>query len=104
MNINAALRRHLPAGIRDLSSAGGLLESLHLYRVGAIGLLEVELGGVRYVEWFRVSRVETCAEPGVPHRIGVEFLPLTLAGDQSLRGAMRGRRIQPGGTAHVAGP
>ena len=103
MTINAALRRHLPASIRNLSSAGGLLESRHLYPVGAVGLLEVELGGVRYVEWFRVTRVEPSRDAGVPYEMAVEFLPLSLAGDESLRRAMRGGRIARRPPVQLAG-
>ena len=103
MTINAALRRHLPAGVRNLSAAGALLESRHLYSVGAVGLLEVDLGGVRYFEWFRVIRVEPCREPGVPHQMGVEFLTLSLAGDESLRSAMRSSRLAQRPRMQLAG-
>ena len=93
MNINAALRRLLPAGMRDLSASGCLIEIQSPVPVGSIGLLEVDIEGVRYADWFRVARVALPACAGEPHLMGVEFLQLALAGEQSLRGAMRSRHV-----------
>ena len=93
MTINAALRRLMPAGMRDVSATGCLLELKHAAQIGAVGLVEVVIDGTRYADWFRVVRVDPPAAPGEPHLVGVEFLQLALAGDESLRAAMARRRV-----------
>jgi hypothetical protein len=51
-----------------------------------VGWLEVEFEGERRFEWFRVARVNESGD-GV-FLAGVEFLPLSAAGPDSLRSAI----------------
>ena len=104
MHISAELRRDAPAAIRNLSASGALLESRELLRVGAVGVLDVVLDGVRYVEWFRVARVEPSDERAVPHTLAIEVLPIALDGHESLRGALRHRNAAVWPRTTAAGP
>ena len=63
----------------DLSACGCLLQIQSPVPVGSIGLLDVEIEGIRYAEWFRVVRIELSSCVGEPHVIGVEFLQLADA-------------------------
>ena len=102
--MNAALQRLLPASMSDLSACGCLLQIQSPVPVGSIGLLDVEIEGIRYAEWFRVVRIELSSCVGEPHVIGVEFLQLAPAGEQSLRGAMRSKRIGRSPRINLAAP
>jgi hypothetical protein len=83
---NAVLLRNVPLVMRDVSSGGCSIESRTPLQVGMVGWLEVEFQGERRFEWFRVARVSTGSE-GV-FLAGVEFLPLSAAGADSLRSAI----------------
>jgi hypothetical protein len=68
-----------------------------------VGWLEVEFEGARRFEWFRVARVH--AEDAQMFLAGAEFLPLSAAGVDSLRGAIGrlGRSALATGSDGVAG-
>jgi hypothetical protein len=83
---NAVLLRNVPLVVRDVSSGGCLLESRTPLRIGSVGWLEVEFDGARRVEWFRIARVHTA--DAHTFLAGAEFLPLSAAGVDSLRGAI----------------
>ena len=83
---NAVLLRNVPLVMRDISSGGCSIESRTPLHVGMVGWLEVEFEGDRRFEWFRIARVRTGNE-GV-FLAGVEFLPLSAAGSDSLRSAI----------------
>jgi PilZ domain-containing protein len=83
---NAMLLRNVPLVMRDVSSGGCSIESRTPLHVGMVGWLEVEFEGGRRFEWFRIARIEARAE-GL-FLAGVEFLPLSAAGSDSLRSAV----------------
>jgi hypothetical protein len=95
---NAVLLRNVPLVMRDVSSGGCSIESRTPLHVGMVGWLEVEFEGERRFEWFRVARVNESGE-GV-FEAGVEFLPLSAAGSDSLRCAIG--RLRRWATADVS--
>lgn len=100
---NAVLLRNVPLIVRDVSSGGCLIESHTPLRIGSVGWLEVEFEGARRFEWFRIARVH--AQDSETFLAGAEFLPLSAAGVDSLRGAVG--RLRPSalvtGSDDVAG-
>jgi len=100
---NAVLLRNVPLVVRDVSSGGCLIESRTPLRIGSVGWLEVEFEGARRFEWFRIARVHT--EDAHTFLAGAEFLPLSAAGVDSLRGAIGrlGGSAVPTGSDGVAG-
>jgi PilZ domain-containing protein len=87
-----ALKKTSEIRIWNLSSGGCLLESREQFPVGTVGVLQVDLDGRPYREWFRVCRVH--AEEGRRGTclLGAEFLPLAAAGHNSLRRAVSDRQ------------
>lgn len=100
---NAVLLRNVPLVVRDVSSGGCLIESRKPLQIGTVGWLEVEFEGQRRYEWFRITRVVTSGESAFVS--GVEFLPLTAAGADSLRSAIGRLRLSTPASAspEVAG-
>lgn len=100
---DALLLRNLPLVMRDVSSGGCSIDSGTSLHVGTVGWLEVEFEGERRFEWFRVAHVQVRDE-GVL-LAGVEFLPLSAAGSDSLRSVIgRLREGAADGSQAVAGP
>lgn len=90
LTINAALVRGVSVQLRDLSVGGCLLETRAYLPVGTVGVLDMEIEGERYVEWFRIRRIQAQHGRNGAYLFGAEFLlPLAIAGTSSLRGAVR---------------
>jgi hypothetical protein len=83
---NAVLLRDVPLVMREISSGGSSIESCTPLQIGTVGWLEVEFEGDRRFEWFRIARVHK-RDDGV-FVAGLEFLPLSAAGSDSLRSAI----------------
>jgi hypothetical protein len=75
--------------VRDLSATGAQLETPVYLPIGTIGMIEVEFDGARRLEWFRVCRIHTTQGCSGAHTAAAEFLPISAADRQSLRGAVR---------------
>lgn len=76
--------------VRDLSTGGCLLETRAFLPVGTVGVLDMEIEGKRCVEWFRIRRTQATHGRSGAYLFGAEFLlPIAVAGDSSLRGAVR---------------
>ena len=88
---NGVLLRNVPLVMRDVSTGGCSIQSRTPLQVGMVGWLEIDFQGEPRFEWFRVARVHTAGE-GV-FIAGVEFLPLSAAGADSLRRAIG--RLRP---------
>jgi pilus assembly protein Flp/PilA len=95
--ISAVLLDDVTVRVLDISAGGCLLEAGKQLPIGTVGSLDLELDGSRRFEWFRISRVHGLQSAG-GWLCGAEFLPLTIAGADSLRGVMR-RGKQPARTA-----
>lgn len=90
MTINAALIRGVSVQVRDLSTGGCLLETRAYLPVGTVGVLDMEIEGKRCVEWFRIRRTQATQGRSGAYLFGAEFLlPVAVAGETSLRGAVR---------------
>lgn len=85
----AVLFIETPIQVRNVSAAGAELETPVHLPTGTIGQIEVEFDGARRVEWFRVCRIHTTQGCNGAHTAAAEFLTLSVAGAQSLRGAVR---------------
>ena len=83
-----SLTRTKPIRIYDVSAGGCLLESPEPLPVGTVGLLTMDFDGRRRQEWIRVCRVQADDSPRGRCMVSVEFLPLDVAGRDSLRGAV----------------
>jgi len=86
--ITAVLLDDVVARVLDISAGGCLLEAAKYLAVGTVGALDLELEGTRRLEWFRISRVNPSPGQGGRWLAAVEFLPLTVAGTDSVRGAI----------------
>ena len=76
--------------VRDLSTGGCLLETRAFLPVGTVGVLDMEIEGKRCVEWFRIRRTQATHGRSGAYLFGAEFLlPVAIAGESSLRGAVR---------------
>lgn len=76
--------------VRDLSTGGCLLETRAYLPIGTVGVLDMEIEGKRCVEWFRIRRTQATHGRSGAYLFGAEFLlPVAVAGDSSLRGAVR---------------
>jgi hypothetical protein len=89
---SAVLLKDVVIWVRNVSAGGCLFESTTPLPLGTIGVLDVGLDGARRVEWFRVCRVHTVDGDRGAYVFGVEFLPLAVAGGDSLRGLI-GRAV-----------
>ncbi len=89
---NAVLLRNVPLVMRDVSSGGCSIESRTPLQIGMVGWLEVEFEGERRFEWFRVARIDARDDVFLA---GVEFLPLSAAGADSVRSAIGLLRMSP---------
>ena len=87
--LDAVLLRDVATQVRNLSAGGCLLETRAYLPVGTVGVLDVELDGERRLEWFRICRIQGRHGGSGAYFVGAEFLPLAVAGDHSLRGAVR---------------
>ena len=92
---NAVLLRNVPLVMRDVSSGGCSIESRTPLHVGMVGWLEIEFEGERRYEWFRVARVHGGSDGDGVFLAGIEFLPLSAAGSDSLRSAVGRLRHSP---------
>jgi Flp pilus assembly pilin Flp len=89
LTIDAALIRRVSVQVRDLSTGGCLLETRVYLPVGTVGVLEMEIEGKRCVEWFRIRRTQDTQGRSGAYLFGAEFLlPVAVAGETSLRGAV----------------
>lgn len=79
------LVRRVPVRVRDVSTAGCLLESLDAIAEGAVGSLEVELDGDTHVEPLRVCRSTRAPGSPWPWRAGAHFLGLHAPASASVR-------------------
>jgi len=86
--ITAVLLDDVAARVLDISAGGCLLEAEKYLPVGTVGALELEFEGGRRFEWFRICRVSPSQGLGGRWLSGAEFLPLAVAGSDSLRGAI----------------
>ena len=76
--------------VRDLSTGGCLLETRAYLPIGTVGVLDMEIEGKRCVEWFRIRRTQATQGRSGAYLFGAEFLlPVAVAGECSLRGAVR---------------
>lgn len=76
--------------VRDLSTGGCLLETRAYLPIGTVGVLDMEIEGKRCVEWFRIRRTQATQGRSGAYLFGAEFLlPVAVAGESSLRGAVR---------------
>jgi len=96
MMTGAVLVRELDIRVQEASTIGCLIESASPLAIGTIGMLELEFANERRVEWFRVCRVHPARAGSSVRVFGVEFLPVAVAGGDSLRGAIG--RMRPVGT------
>jgi hypothetical protein len=83
--VGGAIERRTRMRVIDISSVGCLIESTVLLDVGTVGLLDVEIGGRRCTEAFRICR--SMHTPGAvwPYRAGAEFLTLEVRTGVPLR-------------------
>jgi hypothetical protein len=94
---NAVLEKCVPVRVHDVSAGGCLLETKTFLPIGTLGVLDMEFEGARRIEWFRICRLHSTGGRSGAHLSGAEFLPLTAAGNDSLRGAVT--RMRPVATA-----
>jgi hypothetical protein len=87
--VGAVLVTETLARVRDLSATGAQLETPVYLPIGTIGMIEVDFDGARRLEWFRVCRIHTTQGCSGAHTAAAEFLPISAADRQSLRGAVR---------------
>src|SRR5918994_4065986 len=81
----AALVRRLPIRVVDISAVGCLLESAQPVDAGTVALLALQIGGRRYVDPVRITRVVRLSGGIWAYRFGAEMLTLTPPGEQTLR-------------------
>jgi len=86
---SAVLEKSVAVQVHDVSAGGCLLETRAFLPVGTLGVLDMEFEGARRIEWFRICRVHSTGGRSGAHLVGAEFLPFTVAGEGSLRGAIR---------------
>ncbi len=79
------LIRRVQVRVRDVSSAGCLLESHDLLPEGTVGLLELEIEGERQVETLQVCRSLRVTGSAWPWRAGARFLALNAPPPTSVR-------------------
>jgi hypothetical protein len=71
--------------VRDVSTAGCLLESYDLIPDGTVGLLELDVNGERQVEAVQVCRSLRVTGSAWPWRAGARFLALNAPPPTSVR-------------------
>jgi hypothetical protein len=98
---SAVLLKDMVIWVRNVSAGGCLFESPTPLPIGTIGELDVELNGARRVEWFRVCRVHRVHADSGAYVFGAEFLPVAVAGGDSLRGFVG--RVRPGESGGMPG-
>jgi hypothetical protein len=95
------LTKHTSLRVWDIGEGGCLLESRESLPVGTVGLLSMELDGRRRQEWFRICRVHADEGRRGTCLLAAEFLPLAVAGGESVRGALREWRSVPASPRQV---
>jgi|RhiMetdeSRZDD1v2_1073273.scaffolds.fasta_scaffold47073_5 hypothetical protein len=83
------LTKHTSLRVWDIGEGGCLLESRESLPVGTVGMLSIELDGETRREWFRICRVHADEGRRGTCLLAAEFLPLTAAGGESVRGTLR---------------
>jgi hypothetical protein len=80
-----ALVRRLAIRVVNISAVGCLLESTLPVEEGTVALLAMEIGGRRYVDPVRITRVVRRAGGIWAYRLGAELLTLTPPSGATLR-------------------
>jgi hypothetical protein len=88
----ATLTKRTSLRVWDIGEGGCLLESRESLPVGTVGLLSMQLDGRLRREWFRICRVHADEGRRGTCLLAAEFLPLAVAGDETVRGALRNWR------------
>jgi hypothetical protein len=81
----AVLGREISVRLRDISSAGCLLESNCRLEKGATGLLRVSFEDTEYMDDIRVMRCRESEGASGQYQLGAEFLWTTNPHERSLR-------------------
>jgi len=81
----AVLGREVPVSLKDISSAGCLLESSCRLEKGATGLLRVLFEDTEYMDDIRVMRCQEFDGASGQYQLGAEFLWTTSPHERSLR-------------------
>jgi hypothetical protein len=97
----ATLTKHTSLRVWDIGEGGCLFESRESLPVGTVGLLSMELDGRLRREWFRICRVHADEGRRGTCLLAAEFLPLAVAGGESVRGALREWRASAGSPRQV---
>jgi hypothetical protein len=79
------LIRRVPVRVRDVSTAGCLLETEDVLPDDSVGVLELTIDGERQVETLRVCRSARLSGTAWPWRSGAHFLSLSAPPPASVR-------------------
>ncbi len=89
LSIDAVLVTDIPVNVRNMNAGGVQLEARVHLPIGTLGLLALEFAGESRLEWIRICRTQTLHGHSSVEAVGAEFLPLAVADERSLRGAIR---------------
>jgi hypothetical protein len=95
---SAALLRDVQVHVTNLSVAGCQFLTPLFLAQGTVGRLELTLEASTRTEWFRVTRVDAARDGRGGYVCGAEFLPLSLASEHTVRGAVRQIVAAPAGS------